>query len=241
MSVVGNEDVAVIAAGEFQHALVGHHDGVDFTDGQTGADIHARTYLLSRVGDVELGLEGVAGGIDGGIDNLDGGGKSRTGIDVALHLHLHALLHLREVSLGNVDDGLQTADLGEGEDGGAGIHLTVLIVLGTDDAGKLGLDEGVLVLEAFCLHKLVVTRLGLVVYLLADTAALLQCAHTVKLGLGGRKVDTGGVELGLVHTHKHGTFLHTAAHLDIDMLNMAGDRGGYVHSLIAFKGGREFE
>ena len=183
----------------------------------------------------------MAGGIDGGVDNLDGGGEDGAGVDVALHLDFHALLDEREVGLGDIDDGLEAADLGEGEDGGAGVHLAVLVVLGADDAGELGADEGVLILEALGLDELVVAGLGLVVDLLADGAALLEGADAVELGLGGGQVDAGGVELGLVHADEHGAFLHAAAHLDIDVLDMSRDGGRDVHGLVAFEGGGEFE
>ena len=89
---VNHEDIAVVGAGEFQHALIGYHDGIYLAHGQAGADIHAGTNLFAGIGDVQLGLEGVAGGIDGGIDDLDGGRKDGAGVDVAFHLYLHTLL-----------------------------------------------------------------------------------------------------------------------------------------------------
>ena len=125
--------------------------------------------------------------------------------------------------------------------GCAGVHLAVLVVLGADDAGELGLDEGVLVLEALGLHQLVVAGLGLVVDLLADAAAGLEGGDAVELGLGAGEVDAGGVELGLVHADEHGAFLHTAAHFDVDVLDVAGDGGRDVHGLVALEGGGEFE
>ena len=83
-AVLVGEDVTVVAAREFQHALVGYHDSVDLAQGKGGADKHAGTNLLTTIGDVELSLEGVAGGVDGGIDNLDGGREGLVGIDVAV-------------------------------------------------------------------------------------------------------------------------------------------------------------
>ena len=224
-AVLVGEDVTVVAARQFQHALVGYHDGVDLAQGKGGADKHAGTYLLTTIGDVELSLEGVAGGVDGGIDNLDGGREGLVGIDVAVDVHFHALLDEGIVGLGDVDDGFESADLGEGEDGRTGVHLAVLVVLGTDDTAELRTDKGVLILEALGLHQLVIAGFCLVVYLLADAAGGLEGGHAVKLGLGAGKVDTGGVELGLVHADKHGAFLHTAADLDIDMFDVAGDAG----------------
>ena len=183
----------------------------------------------------------MAGGVDGGVDNLDGGGEGLAGIDVAGNVHLHALLHLGEVGLRDVDDGLEARNLGQRQDGLAGIHLAVLEVLGADDAGELGLDEGVLVEELLALHQLVVAGLGLVVDLLADASCGFEGRHAVQLGLGAGQVDARRVELRLVHAHEHGTFLHTASHLDIDVLDMTRHRGGDVHCLVALKGRGEFE
>ena len=183
----------------------------------------------------------MAGGVDGGVDNLDGGGEGLVGVDVAGDVDLHALTDEGEVGFGDVDDGLEAGDLGQREDGLAGIHLAVLVVLGADDAGELGLDEGVLVEETLAFHQLVVAGLGLVVDLLADGAGGLEGGDAVELGLGGGEVDAGGVELGLVHADEHGALLHTAAHFDVDVLDVAGDGGGDVHGLVALEGGGEFE
>ena len=222
-AVLVGEDVAVVAAGEFQHALVRHYDGIDLTQRKRGAHIHAGTDFLTRIGDVELGLEGVAGGVDGGIYNFDGGREGLVGIDVAVDIDFHALFYQGEIGFGDVDDGFQAADLGKGEDGGAGVHFAVLVVFGTDDSGELCFDEGVFVLEAFGLHQLVVARLGLVVYLLAHTARGLKGGEAVQLGFGAVEVDAGGVELGLVHAYEHGSFLDTATHLDVDVFDVSGD------------------
>ena len=183
----------------------------------------------------------MAGGVDGGIDYLDGGGEGGAGIDVAVHVNLHALFHQGEVGLGDVDNGFQTVDLRKGEDGSTGVHLSVLVVFGADYARELGTDKGVLVLETLGLHQLVIAGLGLVVDLFAYTARCFQCRHAVELGLGAGKVDACGVELGLVHAHEHGSLLHAAAHLHIDVFDVAGDAGRYVHGFVAFESGRELE
>ena len=119
----------------------------------------------------------------------------------------------------------EAADLGEGEDGLAGIHLAVLIVFAADDSGKLGSHEGVLLEEFLVFRQLVIARFGLVIDLLADGAALLEGRHAVELGLGAVEVDAGGVELGLVHAYQHAAFLYTAADFDVDVLDVAGDAG----------------
>jgi len=233
---VDDEDVAVIAAGELEDALVGGYECIDFTKGEGGAYIHAWADAFAGVGDIELGLEGVGRGVDGGVDDLDGGREDLVGVDVAEDVDLHALLDEREIAFGDIDDGFEAADLAELQDGSACVHLAVLVVLGADDAAELCLDEGVLLLEAFCLDELVVSGLGLVVDLFADAAAGFESGDAVELGLGAGEVDARGVELGLIHADEHGAFAHTATYLYVDVLDVACDGGRDVHGLVALEG-----
>ena len=56
-------------------------------------------------------------------------------------------------------------------------------------------------------------------------------------GFGAVEVDSGGVELSLIHTHQHAAFAYAGTHFDIDVLDVACDGRRDVHCLIAFEGG----
>ena len=222
-AVLVGEDIAVVATGEFEDTLVRNDNGVDLTKRQCGADEHAGADFFTAIGDVEFGLESMAGGVDGGVNNLDSGGEGLVGVDVAMDVDFHALFDEGIVCFRDVDDGFEATDLGEGEDRCTSVHLAVFIVLGTDDAGELSTDKGIFVLEAFGFDELVVAGLGLIVDLFADTTGGLEGSDTVEFGFGAVEVDAGGVELGLVHAYEHGTFLDTATHLDVDVFDVSGD------------------
>ena len=81
-TVVIDEDIAVIGTDKFLYCLVRRYDRIGFAQAERGRDIHTRTQEVLAVGDDDLHLEGMAGSVNGRINDFYRCREDLIGIDL---------------------------------------------------------------------------------------------------------------------------------------------------------------
>ena len=177
--------------------------------------------------------------IDGRIDAAHAAAEGLAGKGIHAEGDPVALADLGVIGLGDTHEYFHGDYLLDGEDGtGHSVHVTAIVVAGSDDAVDRRTEYGVLEQVVVAALADLVVELGGFVVALGETALLIELLEAPELGLGVDKTQLSLVELDTVHLRQDLACGHEIPYLDIYLLDAAAALGSDVVDSVGLDGGR---